>query len=244
MEPKIEITYVLRSGQSKSLSMLEHLLLASMDNYDIKSTDYELDLQTVMAPADQVMESRLVLLLSEKAWQRSITALDLLSIANKTDTILFVRDVGQPVTNAVCYRPNVSNDPAEEAARQYLARNYGEAQETIFEAPYAGYLKSKILKAFYALQGKDLSIFEFEDEPSSDSKPVVYTVDLTNEETKKQIKNSLGVRNSACDLTDVTVNPETSEVTYTIKSALWGEKEHKAVRDDLHAWPLIIKEED
>lgn len=244
MDPKIEITYVLRSGQSKSLSMLEHLLLAAMDNSAIDRTEYELDLQTAFAPVDQVMESRLVLLLSDKAWQYSITALDLISIANKTDTILFVRDISQPVTNAVCYRPNVSNDPAEEAARQYLARNYGEAQETIFEAPYAGYLKPKILKAFYALQGKDLSIFEFEDEPSSDPKPVVYTVDLTDEEIKKKIKDKLGIRNSACDLTAVTVNPEISEVTYTIKSALWGEKEHKAVRNDLHAWPLIIKEED
>lgn len=74
-------------------------------------------------------------------------------------------------------------------------------------------------------------------------KPIVYTVDLTNEEIKKQVKGSLGIRNPACDLTAVIVNPETSEVTYTVKSTLWGEKEHKVICNDIHNWPLIIKKE-
>lgn len=239
MGPKVEITYVLRSGSSKTLLGLENMLLALASNL---SLDYELDLHPVDTPVDKGIELRLILLLGEQAW-RDVSALDLIEIADKSDAILFIRELGQPATNAVCYRPNVSNNPADEAARQYLARNYGKENESIFVAPYAGFLKPEILKAFYELQSKDKSILI--DEPASEPepKPVVFTVDLTNEETKKQIKNSLGIRNSACDLMDVIVNPETSEVTYTVKSALWGEKEHKVVCNDLHTWPLIVKEE-
>lgn len=237
MGPKVEVTYVLRSGNSKNLLGLENRILALADNMAL---DYELDLHPVDAPVDQGIELRLILLLGEQAWC-NVSALDLIEIADWVDAILFIRDIGQPVTNAVCYRPNVGSNPAEAAARQYLARNYGKEGESIFMTPSAGHLKPEILMAFYGLQGKDKAIFV--DEPSSEPKPVVYTVDLTNEETKKQIKNSLGIRNSACDLMDVTVNPGTSEVTYTVKSALWGEKEHKVVCNDLHTWPLIVKEE-
>lgn len=236
---KVEVTYVLRSGNGKNLLGLENMILALADKMAL---DYELDLHPVDAPVDQGVELRLILLLGEQAWQ-NVSALDLIDIAHKSDAILLVRDLGQPVINAVCYRPKkASSDPTEEAARQYLARNYGKENESIFAATlYVGYLKPEILKAFYGLQGKDKALFV--DEPASEPKPVVYTVDLTNEETKKQIKNNLGIRNSACDLMDVTVNPETSEVTYTVKSALWGEKEHKVVCNDLHTWPLIVKEE-
>lgn len=238
MDPKvIEITYVLRSEQSKSFLGLENMLLALADNM---SLEYELALHTVTAPVDQKAELRLVLSLTEQSWD-AVALRDLVDIADKSDAILLVRDITQSVFFAAIYRPSVGNNPTEEAAKQYLAKNYGTANESIFIAPYAGELKPEILEAFYRLQGDYKPIVA--NEPSANPEPVVFTVDLTNEETKNQIKNSLGIRNPACDLTAVTVNLKTSEVTYTIKSALWGEKEHKVVRNDLHTWPLVIKEE-
>lgn len=245
MNPKIEVTYVLRSGQGKSFLSLENALLRMLDNYPALTahTDYTLEMRAVNPPVDTGMEHRLILSLTADAWN-AVSAVDLIEIAMTFNTILLARDLGRPVTEAFLYRVGPAGDPAEQVLEEYIARNYGNGlvPATMFlDTTPPGYLKPEVLEAFYDLQDASKSILV--DEPSPESKIVVCTVDLTDEGTKKRIKDSLGIRNSACDLTAVTVNPVTSEVTYTVKSALWGEKEHKVVRNDLHTWPLIIKEE-
>lgn len=241
MDPKVEITFVLRSEQIKSLMGLENRLLALLDNNKAIHQNYKLDLQTATAPVDRGAELRLILSLTQDAWN-AISMVDMLELAMNFETILFVRELGGPVTSAFFYRIAPASDPVEQAIEEYLARNYGNGltpANMFLTTKPTGHLKPEILTAFYKLQT------EVEaptiDEPTSTS--TVYTVDLTDEETKKQIKDSLGIRNSACDLTTVTVNPVTSEVTYTVKSAVWGEKEYKVVRNDINTWPLIKKEE-
>lgn len=240
MDPKIEITFVLRSEQIKSLMGLENRLLALLDNNKATHQKYKLDLQTTTAPADRSAELRLILLLTQDAWN-AISMVDILELAMNFETILFVRELGGPVIKAFFYRIAPASDPVEQAIEEYLARNYGNGltPANMFLTKNTGYLKPEILTAFYKLQ-TDVEA-PVVDEPAP--KPTVYAVDLTDEEIKKRIKDSLGIRNPAYDLTAVTVNSTTFEVTYTIKSALWGEKEYKVIRNDINTWPLIKKEE-
>lgn len=238
MNPQIEITYVLRSGQSQSFLPLENALIRVLDNYPAFTAheDYTLELRAINPPVDTGIEHRLILSLTGGAWN-AISTVDLIELAMTFNTLLLVRDLRRPVTEAFLYRIGPASDPAEQALEEYVARNYGNGlvPATMFlNTNPPGHLRPEVLTAFYELQDGDKPTFV---EPQAE--PVVYTVDLTNEETKKLVKNTLGIRNSACDLTAVTVDPNTSEVTYTVKSALWGEKEHKVICNDMSSWPLI-----